>query len=623
LSRIINIGGRELKSGFQGGLVAIVIPVLFWFGPPALSDWLERPANDLIATIWPPPATDAIVVVDIDSANLTQFEGRRLSRLRLAQLIEEITRLGASAIAVDLVLEAPCATSRPDVARLAQAIRGGPVTLGFLLSSKSTAQPPPRSPIAIGINVRLPNIWTAEGAETSCASLVNATRGLSAISLAGDFDARVRSAPAVIAVGNRSYPSLAVDAVRLSQKTGAVFLVGDPPVLRVGNIQARLDSSASVNLRFSTAKQQSDRTISAARILGSEVGPDRISGKIVFLGSSAAELGGLRPVPGNPLKPSVQIQADIATNLLLGSNPVAPDWARAVSTSIALVLGVALAFFVVLIRPSVAVIVTLLVLAGWVFLCAVSFHFANIMLDPLLPTLAIIAATTTSSAIQFSAVRKAETIIRQRFEQRLPASVVKKLVAKPDLLKLKGEQRVATSMFTDVEGFTTTTEKISPAELIGLLDRYFEGLTGIIVAHGGMVDKTIGDGMHALFNAPVDLEGHAEIALECAREILVFSENFKNSGLAAKSGFGRTRIGIESGNVVLGDVGAAGKVDYSAFGSTINIAARLQEANKQFGTSVLVGPGAQLLMTESRLADLGDLELRGIGAIRAYTITHP
>ncbi len=604
-----------------GSLLALLVPLFLWLAPPQLSDVIEQPAIDTIASVLPPPATDRVVVIDIDSGSLEAFEGRRLSRPRLAELIGQLTFLGAASVALDLVLEAPCEPGQAGIQHLETAIGSGKVTTGFLLSASPTEPPPVRSPVAIDADVRLPLVWRALGAETSCTPLTDAAAGLSSISLAGDFDALVRRVPAVVTVADRAYPSLGVDALRLAEKAGAVFLLGQPPRLRIGRLQTHIDSGGNLNIRPATAEQQDARTISASDILERSIAADRIAAKIVFVGSSAAELGGLRPVPGDPVRPSVQIHADLATNLLLGSAPMKPDWARWVSFTAACALGIIMAFTVAITRPMIATGIGAIALLGWISACIVAHHGANIVLAPVLPVLAMATGAFAGSAIQFSAVRFGEAVIRQRFEQRLPATVVRQLVAEPDLLKLQGEQRVATSLFTDVEGFTTTTEKITPVELIGLLDRYFEGLTAIITRHGGMVDKTIGDGMHALFNAPVDLEGHADAAIACAREILSFSEDFRSSGLAYRVGFGRTRIGVETGKIILGDVGGSGKIDYAAFGSTINIAARLQDANKRFGTSILIGPGTRTQAKAADLRELGDTELRGIGILQVFTIT--
>lgn len=603
-----------------GGLVAVAVACLFYFGPDVLSERLNQPVNDVIASLFPPPTADSVAVVDIDSASLGEFEGRRLSRARLAELIETVADHGAAAIALDLVLEPPCTPSQEDVQHLAAAIANTRTTMGFLLSSQPTDAPMTRSPVAFGEEVRLPQGWVAAGAETSCAALSDAAAGLAALSLAGDFDALIRSAPAVIAVQGQIYPSLAVDAVRLSQNTGAVLLYGDPVHMRVGDSQTRLDGGGNVRLRFSTEAQQRARTLAANAVLEGAIGNDAIAGKTVFIGSSAAELGGLRPVPGNPLMASVQIHADLASNLITGTSPYVPVGSDRITTFVAIVLGIALAFFAVTTRPLTGAGATVLVIAGWLIVCAVLYHNANLLLQPMVPVLAATAGAVVASAVQFSAVRRAEAVIRQRFEQRLPAAVVKKLVAEPDLLKLKGEQRIATSMFTDVEGFTSTTERTSPANMIALLDSYFEGLTGIIIAHGGMIDKTIGDGIHALFNAPVDLDDHASVALSCAREILSFSDAFRQTAAAREAGFGRTRIGIETGEVVLGDVGVADRVDYTAFGSSVNTAARLQDANKQFKTSILVGAQAKALIDDDDLEDIGEIDLRGIGTVHAYAV---
>ncbi|MEM6460637.1 MAG: adenylate/guanylate cyclase domain-containing protein [Pseudomonadota bacterium] len=609
-----------MRSGSLGSLAALAVGLFFLFGPSMLVERINQPAIDAIATLWPPPGASSVAVVDIDSASLSAFEGRRLSRARLAELIETVSGMGASAIALDLVLEPPCDPSMPGVQRLAAAIGAANATMGFLLSNEDTVVPAHRSPVAFGEAVRLPEGWIAPGAEPSCAVFSEAAAGMSALSLEGDYDALIRSAPAVIAVQDQIYPSVAIDVLRLSQGTGAVLLFGEPPQIRIGELQARLDDGGNLRLRYSTGIQEEARTISASDILGGGVSPDHIAGKTVFIGSSAAELAGLRAVPGNPLKASVQIHADVAANLLTGSSPHIPSNSQRVSTLIAIAFGILLAFFAAAAKPLSAAAISLIVVGAWLAICAYAFHRFNLILEPLVPVLVVTAGAVLSSGLQFSAVRRAETVIRQRFEQRLPAAVVKKLVAEPELLKLKGEQRIATSMFTDVEGFTSTTERTTPAQMIALLDRYFEGLSGIIIGHGGMIEKTIGDGIHALFNAPVDLDNHAAAALDCARDILAFSEQFRKTEAAAEAGFGRTRIGIETGEVVLGDVGVADRVDYTAFGSSVNTAARLQDANKKYGTSVLLGARTKALIGDDGLEDVGEIELRGIGVVHAFGI---
>ncbi|NJM29359.1 MAG: adenylate/guanylate cyclase domain-containing protein [Rhizobiales bacterium] len=173
----------------------------------------------------------------------------------------------------------------------------------------------------------------------------------------------------------------------------------------------------------------------------------------------------------------------------------------------------------------------------------------------------------------------------------LSPEVVRRISDNPDELKLKGEERIITALFADIEGFTSTTERIGAERMVDVLDRYVDTVAGLIVSHGGMVDKIVGDGIVALFNAPVDLPGHPEKALACAKAIVEATEALRREQDMKTAGLGRTRIGLETGPAMLGDVGRGAKRSYTAMGRTMNMASRLELANKELGTSVLAGPG--------------------------------
>ena len=177
-------------------------------------------------------------------------------------------------------------------------------------------------------------------------------------------------------------------------------------------------------------------------------------------------------------------------------------------------------------------------------------------------------------------------------------------------MKLGGERREVTALFTDIESFTALTRRTDPEQLVALLDEYFEGAAAIVIAHGGMVDKIIGDAVHALFNAPIDLADHPARAVACAIALRDWSENYRR-GEPAAFGFGRTRIGIETGPAVVGDVGIRAKLDYTAHGDAINTAARLEAANKELGSAICVGPAAAARCDAALLRPLGTIMVRG------------
>jgi adenylate cyclase len=138
-------------------------------------------------------------------------------------------------------------------------------------------------------------------------------------------------------------------------------------------------------------------------------------------------------------------------------------------------------------------------------------------------------------------------------------------------------------------------------------------MTRIVVAQGGMVEKIVGDAVHAVFNAPLDLPDHPRRALDCARALLASAEAQRATELGQRLGLGRTRIGIETGRAVVGDVGGSGRLDYTAHGDVMNTAARLEAANKELGTSICIGPVAASRIGREKLAPLGPHAVRGRG----------
>src|SRR5262249_52197643 len=199
--------------------------------------------------------------------------------------------------------------------------------------------------------------------------------------------------------------------------------------------------------------------------------------------------------------------------------------------------------------------------------------------DPLAPSIAAALVFAVTSITSYSMTRQREAVVRRRREQDLAPAVVRRIVEQPGSVKLDGERREVTALFTDIDGFTAMTHRADPEELVAVLDLYFEGVAGIVIEHGGMIDKIVGDAVHALFNAPIDLEDHSRRAVDCAIAICAWTEAFRCRAAPAAMKFGRTRIGIETGQAIVGDVGIRSKLDYTAHGDAVNMAARLRTKN--------------------------------------------
>lgn len=353
------------------------------------------------------------------------------------------------------------------------------------------------------------------------------------------------------------------------------------------------------------------RTISALDLLEGRAQAAIPADAIVFVGSAAPELGGLRAGPGDALVPGVQFHARAAAQWLIGQVPREPERAAAfviVLLGASLALGAWLGFRAAPLAGIGLTLVLLLALPTGALALAAA---ADLLVEPFLPAIGAAGAFALASGAVFVETRRREAQIRARFAQRLAPQVVAMIVAEPGRLKLSGERRRVTALFTDIEDFTALTEKLPPETMVSLLDRYFEGVAGLVIAHGGMIDKFVGDAVHALFNAPFDQPDHARRAVACAIAIRDWTEEFARTGPGAGLGLGRTRIGVETGEAIVGDVGVGAKLDYTAYGSVMNAAARLEAANKRFGSSICLGPALAATLDQAETRLLGELELAG------------
>jgi adenylate cyclase len=582
----------------------------------------------------PAPPTIPIVVVDIDRSTLAEIGPWPWSRERLAQFVGAIVDGRPRVIGLDILIDGPDerspaalarklgqSTGRPDLAglaasladgdvALAAAVKRGVTVLGLALDPDGTGKGPAAAAVLVGGKPDFDGLWQASGAIGPVETIAAAATGFGILALPGDGDARIRHVPLLVAAGGTLRPGLALEIVRLATEAGAYVVDGENGMLRVGAQSFALTGDGMLRLRPGSAADDGARTIPAAQILSPGAARARLAGAIVLLGSSAPELGGLRPSASGALTPTVQIQADAVAQMLAGDHPHRPAWLGGLET-VALLLSLGAGWFGLRQPPLTAAVMTAGVAIAWFAFSLLALDARQWLVDPLTVPLGSASAFAVAAFLAASRTRVREAAIRRRFEQQLPAAVVRRLLDAPDLLKLEGEARRVTALFTDIEGFTSMTERAGPRALVQMLDRYFDGLVRIVVEHGGMVDKIVGDGLHAIFNAPLDLDDHAGKAVACALAIAQFSERFRGEGDALRLGFGPTRMGIETGDVILGDVGGGRFLDYTAHGDVMNTAARLEAANKELGSRICIGPVAAAAVDPALIRPLGRIVVRG------------
>lgn len=575
---------------------------------------LRESIFDRLLTWSPRPATQGrVVVVDIGRDTLATLGQWPWPRDRLAALVDKIADAKPAVIAINILLsERQSGAPDPSDERLAQAIARVPTVLAMVLDPAPNAGPALSTWVAIKGDVKVPDLLQTPGMVLPAPELMTRTKGLGVISLPADEGQPVRSVVLLAAGADTILAGFAVETLRLAEGGGTLIASAPPQVLRVGERSVPLPADGLMRLHFTSEADRSARILPAEALLSGSVDPARITGRIVLLGASAPEAGGLRLTTVDPFMPSVQIEAEAIEQMLMGHFPLrakSMDWLEGVAGVVLGFLGI-LSIIYLPGRAAAAVLIFSLV---WVLAATGLSTKALWLTDPLTPVIVALIAIQGAGLAQFGITYRQRMAIERRFALHLPPEMVRRIIENPNEIRFAGEKRMITALFTDIEGFTALTERVGPEATISLLDRYVETVAGIIVSHGGMVDKIVGDAVHAFFNAPLDLPDHAEKAVACARAIIAATEDLRSDRRVAATELGPTRIGIETGLAVLGDVGRGMKRDYTAYGHAVNLASRLEGLNKRLGTSILLGPGtAAALGGRVPLQRLGKVAISGI-----------
>ena len=308
-----------------------------------------------------------------------------------------------------------------------------------------------------------------------------------------------------------------------------------------------------------------------------------VKGRYVFVGFTASGIMPQVATPVGLLEPH-KIQAALSESILIQDSPYIPDWHLAAEILIfaIFVASVWLVFNFLTIRKGLGMLGVLLLSTG--FLGAFSVQ-KGILLDFSWTFVSEIITSTVAFYLNYQKQYKLRQQIKKQFEHYLDPRQVKQLQDNPDLLRLGGEKKYCTFLFTDVRGFTNLSEKLEPEQVTEIMNKVLTAQVTCIQAHGGMVDKFIGDACMAIFNAPLDLDNHEERAVACAQDMRTAIKQLQKE-LPEPIAIG---IGVNSGEAVIGNMGSDTRFDFSGIGDAINVAARLESATKEVGEDILIG----------------------------------
>ena len=304
-----------------------------------------------------------------------------------------------------------------------------------------------------------------------------------------------------------------------------------------------------------------------------------VENKFVFVGFTAKGIMPQLATPVGLLEPH-KIQAALAESILIEDSPYIPDYALAVEMA-ALVIGVVMMWLLInFFGITFGVTYASLFMAGTLF-GGYTVVQQGVLIDVTWTFIAEFITATVAFYTRFREQYKLRQQIKKQFEHYLDPRQVKALQKDPSLLKLGGERRNCTFLFTDVRGFTAMSERLEPEEVTNIMNEALTIQSDAVKKYGGMVDKYIGDAMMAIFNAPLDLDNHEEAAVLCAQEI---QKQFKDSSIEVEIG-----VGVNTGEAVIGNCGSATRFDYTAIGDAVNLAARLESSTKEVGEDIVIG----------------------------------
>ncbi len=442
-----------------------------------------------------------------------------------------------------------------------------------------------------------------------------------------DADGIYRRVSLVLPFKDKWLPSLGFAAFHRFGNPGPLRFA--PGALHVGDLAIPLDGQGQFLLKF-RGPSRSHKRFSAANVIASEsrrqhgqppiYPPADFAGKWVLVGLTAPGLLDLKASPVSAIYPGVEVHATLLDNLLRGDflRPV-PGWVMWAGTLVLSVVMVLVVLFFSRLLTTLAGFAALTLI--YLGLVVAAFHFGW-WADPVLPGVALALSFGLAAAFSYGTEGRQKLYIRRMFGQYMSDSVINHLLEHPEKLQLGGERRRVTLFFSDLAGFTTISERLSPETVVGLLNDYLSAMTEIILDEEGTVDKFEGDAIMAFWGAPLDQPDQAARACRAAlRQQAALKElNRQFAGLNLPPL--AMRIGLNTGDAIVGNLGSAKRFDYTVIGDTVNLASRLEGVNKFYGSHIMASETTAAECT--RTVEFRELDLVAVKgkeqAIRVFEV---
>ena len=544
-------------------LIILALPIIFESTPTEI---LKLKVYDTF--VQTPEESGNFVILNITEEDIEREGGWPLPRQRLAQI--QVDLINEGAIGVGWVVSFPQADRMGGDEIFAETLKFAPSVLAMFEDGKGNY---PSSPGTVVMGEDNGGIISSGVKENLNLLSTHTLQGLAVAPT--DIDNLVRKIPLLVKTPNNDWiPSFGTQIYKaLFDVKTYIIKTNDNGIEEISIRGIPPVKTDSLGRKWISWVDTPQTTLEEMRV----------ANKFVFVGVTA---NGVMPQIATPvglLEPH-KIQAALSESILIQNSPYIPDWSKAAEILI-LTIFVTLTWLTINyfnVVKGASIVVIFLLTTGFSGVFSIQ---KGILLDFSWTFVSQIFTSTIAFYLNYQKQYKLRQQIKKQFEHYLDPRQVKQLQDNPDLLKLGGEKRYCTFLFTDVRGFTNLSEKLPPEQVTDIMNKVLTEQVTCIQAHGGMVDKFIGDACMAIFNAPLDIDEHEKRAVACAQDMRTAIQLLQKT-LPEPVAIG---IGVNTGEAVVGNMGSNTRFDYSAIGDAVNTAARLESATKDVGEDILIG----------------------------------
>lgn len=634
--RTTSASERWRASARPVGIVLMLLVVAFYLLGNTLLDGIELKTYDMRLKAHPAAATgSAVAIAAIDEKSLAALGRWPWSRNIMAETVERLDAMGARVIAFDVFFAEPenraaleqierlereqrLNTATGPYARVKRALstdqalaraieKSGKVVLPIvflmgedearhqdkteaarrlqqlesqtikIIHQRGRQQDEFEMPVTAGLIANLP-------------ALTRAARASGHINALPDKDGVVRWAPLVLRHQGQFFPAADLQAARLYLGEPALVLQtggGGVHGLQLGERFIPTDGYGRALIHFRDGAGRFP-AFSIVDLLEGRVDAASVRDRIVLIGTTAVGLGDVRVTPVGEVFPGVEIRANTIQNLLDGDFVLRPGWMALFDVVTMLVLGSMLAWLLPRLGFRTSTLLTLGLAGAYLLLAVLEFRLQLVWFSVVYPLLLLTLLFMSTTLVHYLSAERERRGIKRAFQHYVPPAVVDRILDHPERLGLGGEKRELTVLFSDIRGFTGISESLPPEKLVPLLNEYLTHMTEQVFRHEGLLDKYIGDAILAVYGAPIPHPDHARRACRSALDMVRAARTLQAGWIAQGLPPLNLGVGINTGPMVVGNMGSKTRFDYTVIGDAVNLGSRIESLNKQYGTHILV-----------------------------------